>query len=201
MSEAESTLAEIRGMMERSSRFISLSGYSGIFAGIYALIGAAFAYNVMGGGLFPSDYQIELDNITKLYLVGDAFLVLIASIATGIWFTTRKAKKKNLPIWDSTTRRLLINLMMPLITGGLFCLILIYHNLAIMLAPAMLIFYGLALVNASKYTFHDIRYLGILEVLTGLLSAWKLEYGLAFWAFGFGVLHICYGIAMQIKYK
>ena len=39
-------IAEMRSMMERSSKFLSLSGLAGIMAGIYALSGAYIAYKV-----------------------------------------------------------------------------------------------------------------------------------------------------------
>jgi hypothetical protein len=64
----------------------------------------------------------------------------------------------------------------------------------------MLIFYGLALINASKYTYNDIRYLGISELLIGLCSTLFLGYGLFFWAAGFGLAHIVYGALMYFKY-
>jgi hypothetical protein len=67
-------------------------------------------------------------------------------------------------------------------------------------APAMLIFYGLALINASPNLFDEIRYLGYSEILIGLLAAAFIGYGLYFWAFGFGVLHIAYGLVMYKKY-
>ena len=113
----------------------------------------------------------------------------------------RKAKRKGLPVWDSTAKRLLLNLLIPLATGGLFCLVLLYHRQVGMIAPATLIFYGLALLNASKYTLNDIRYLGILEIIIGLIASVYIGYGLLFWAVGFGVLHIVYGIVMYSKYE
>ena len=40
-------IGEIRSLMERSSKFISLSGWAGIFAGIYALAGVYVAINYL----------------------------------------------------------------------------------------------------------------------------------------------------------
>jgi VIT1/CCC1 family predicted Fe2+/Mn2+ transporter len=126
---------------------------------------------------------------------------LALSLAAGIFFAWRNARKNALPIWDNTALRLLINLGIPLAVGGIFCLILFYHGYTGLAAPATLIFYGLALINASKYSINEIRSLGLLQVVAGLLAAFFIDYGLLFWAFGFGLLHVVYGILIYVKYE
>lgn len=203
------TLSEIRNLMERSSRFISLSGLSGVAAGTFALLGAAMAYIYLDISPFAGTYteQIRDASLEKWgmnhlsFFILDAAVVLICAIAGGIFFTTRKAKKKGQKIWDKLTFRLLINLAIPLVTGGIFCLALLNFGAIAMVAPATLIFYGLALVNASKYTFDDIRNLGLIEIGLGLLAAFNLGYGLEFWTIGFGLMHILYGLLMYYKYE
>lgn len=202
-------LSEIRSLMERSSRFISLSGLSGVAAGTIALIGAAMVYIYFGimpfdgkrvyYALMPAATKWGMDYLT--FLIVDAALVLIGALSVGIIFTTRKARKKGQKVWDALTQRLLINLAIPLVAGGIFCLALFNLELRGLIAPATLIFYGLALVNASKYTLNDVRYLGISEIILGLLAMFKLGYGLEFWAIGFGILHIVYGMMMYLKYE
>ncbi len=195
-------LAHIRSMMERSSRFISLSGLSGVFAGLVALLGAVYVYFVFqreGIDYFDGKRNVfSEDLVRELAIIGAGILVL--AVLSGYIFTARKSKEKNLQIWDQTTKRLLFNFAVPLITGGLFCLGLLYHEIFVFVAPTTLIFYGLALVNASKYTFTDIQYLGLCQIVLGLLSFFFLGWGLVFWAFGFGVLHIVYGLVMHKKY-
>jgi general stress protein CsbA len=202
-------LSEIRSMMERSSRFISLSGLSGVFVGTFALIGAAAAYYYAGAGntLIPRYYDFEKDalGITHFsrhyfYLL-DAVLVLGASLITASLLTIRQARKKGQKIWDHSARRLFANMMIPLAAGGIFALVLLGHGYVGLVAPVTLLFYGLALVNASKYTLDDIRYLGICEIILGLIASYYVGYGLLFWAIGFGVLHIVYGIVMYRKYE
>ena len=203
------TLSEIRALMERSSRFISLSGLSGISAGVFALIGAMMAYLYLGISPFDSKhlYYITAQNANKwgmnyqTFFLLDATLVVIFAFASGIFFTMRKANRKGQKIWDPLSQRLLINLMLPLITGGIFCLALYYHGYIGLIAPATLIFYGLALVNGSKYTLNDVRFLGISEIILGLIALFNLGYGLEFWMLGFGVLHILYGLIMYFKYE
>ena len=201
------TLSEIRSLMERSSRFISLSGLSGVFAGIYAIIGPSVAYfklNIDLNNTIDRTYIFDNQGLKTDFLtfaIIDAGLVLGLALITGIYLTTRSAKKNNQNIWDKSAQRLLINILIPLAVGGVFCLALMYHELYALLAPAMLIFYGLALINASKYTLGDVRYLGVCEVILGLVSSFFIGYGLLFWTLGFGVMHIVYGIVMYFKYE
>ncbi len=187
--------------MERSSRFISLSGLSGVFAGIYALIGAGLVYRyhlvkhrtyTTHADYFPSGVTLEI------YI---ALIVLTLSIVTAIFFTTRNAKRKNQKIWDKRSQQMLWNLAIPLVAGGIFLLILLKQGTLYLIAPAMLLFYGLALINGSKYTFNDIRYLGYCQIALGLLATWFYGNGLLFWSVGFGMLHIVYGAAMYWKYE
>jgi hypothetical protein len=207
-TEPLETLTEIRSMMERSTRFISLNGLSGVFAGIFALIGALAAYIYLGSvshGLLYYDNAFLADgspNISfYLFIFADAFIVLFASLAVATSLSMRKATKLGVKIWGKSAKRLLINMLIPLFVGGFFCIILLYHGLMGLVAPATLIFYGLALVNASKYTLNDIRYLGITQITIGLISSIWIGYGLFFWALGFGLVHIIYGTAMYFKYE
>jgi hypothetical protein len=197
-------------MMERSSRFLSLSGLSGIFAGTVALLGALAVYIYKQDFFFGRYYnhgvyiQQNLISGTELndfivFLLFDAFIVLALAFTFGILFTTRNARRKGLPYWDSSARRMLVNLFIPLVTGGIFCSALIYHHLIYLVAPSTLIFYGLALINAGKYTLNDIRYLGLSEILLGVIALFFVGYGLILWAVGFGLLHIIYGFTMYWK--
>lgn len=197
-------LAHIRSMMERSSRFISLSGLSGVFAGLSALIGGLYAYQLFGLSRTSytdgaSSYSQNVDLVNQLIYI--AAIVLVCALTFGIFFTLRKSKKYNLPIWTSATKKMLFNLAVPLLAGGIFCLALLHHEIYGFVAPATLIFYGLALVNAEKYTFSDIKYLGFCELLLGFVSLFYIGYGLVFWIIGFGILHILYGLIMFKKYK
>jgi hypothetical protein len=180
-------LNEIRNLMERSSRFISLSGLSGVIAGAAALTGASIAY-------FKRD-------ATTMFLISDAVIVLVIAILSSIYLTIRRARQSGQKVWDRSARRLVINMLIPLATGGFFCLILLNHDLIQFLPSATLIFYGLALVNASKYTLPEVRILGIAEIILGLAAGLLMEHGLIFWAAGFGLLHVIYGLVMYNRYE
>ena len=194
-------ITEIKTIMNRSSRFISLSGLSGILAGIYALIGAIAAnFLLMNYQNSYSDLSILPISYIEYLLIGIASLVLVLSILTAFILSSRKAKRSGEKLWDSTSKRLLINFTIPLLTGGAFCIVLYQNGLIGLIAPSTLIFYGLACLNASKYTLGSIRYLGIINIIIGLIATQFIGYGLYFWALGFGVLHIIYGVLMYHKY-
>jgi hypothetical protein len=198
-------LHDIRQMMERSSRFISLSGFSGIAAGLWALVGAVIAhYWVLDKYYGLYDYQgytgtAFADLKLKLFIL--AIAVFAAAFLTSFYFTWKKSNRDGLSIWNPVSRRLFWNMIIPLVAGGLFIVSLLRYDEWRFVAPACLIFYGLALVNASKYTLTDIRYLGYCEIALGLINMQWIGYGLYFWALGFGVLHIVYGILMWWKYE
>lgn len=199
------TLTDIRRIMDRSSRFLSLSGLSGVCAGIAGLIGATVAH------ILIRDYYIRWNttgifdrhsfDILKLQLTILGLLVMGLALAGGTWFTWRKARKAGLPIWDKTSRNVFYAGFIPMAAGAAFIAGMVYNNLEVLVAPACLLFYGLALVNASKYTFSDIKYFGIAQIILGILNVFFLRRGLYFWAFGFGILHIVYGVMMWWKYE
>lgn len=196
-------LSHIRSMMERSSRFISLSGLSGVFAGLSALIGGLYVYLLFkanGLDYFDGEHKLySVDLVSEMFFI--ALLILFFALTFGIFFTIRKSRKYNLPIWTTATKKMLVNLAIPLGVGGVFCLALLYHQIYVLIAPATLLFYGLALINAEKYTFSDIKYLGFCELALGCISLFFLGYGLVFWIIGFGILHILYGLIVFKKYK
>jgi hypothetical protein len=199
-------IAEIKNMMNKSSRFLSLSGLSGILAGFYALIGAFLANNIIKY-TYDSRYVIvrskmnseSTENAIKQLLL-IAVLVVLLSIITGIVMSASKAKKLGENLWDVSSKRLVIQFSIPLISGGLFALALLYQGYYGLIAPVTLLFYGMACVNASKYTLGDVKYLGITMIILGLISTFFVGYGLFFWAIGFGLCHIGYGFMMYRKY-
>lgn len=193
----------IRTMMEQSSRFISLSGASGVLAGVIALIAAALAYYVINDTLFNSFGRNRNELISELTvkLLIIAIITLTLAFGGSILLSVKKSRKKGLKIWTKTTQRMLVHLLVPLIVGAIFCLVFYLHHVAYLIGAATLIFYGLALLNASKFTFQDIAYLGYLEIMLGIIALFFPGMALLLWALGFGVLHIIYGLVIQRKYE
>lgn len=206
-SKSIEDIKAIRKMMEESSRFLSLSGLSGVIAGVTAIAGALVAYFfILDNGTIHLDQyfrSLPLKDTFSLrwQLIAVAVSVLVLSVLFSLYFSIKKAKKEGKNFWTPVSKRLLINLLIPLVTGGVFIVVLMFQNNIQLIVPVFLIFYGLALVNAGKFTFGEIFYLGIMEIITGLVSAFVPGWGLIFWIFGFGLLHIIYGLAMYRKYE
>jgi len=197
-------LHAIREIMERSSKFLSLSGISGIFAGVVALIGAAVAYYILLGSEPISSGSSNvgwIDNRALLNLCIVGLVVLIVAVNGAFYFSLRKAKRANQPFWTNSSKRMIYHLLIPFVTGGIVALILILKNHTDLVAAVMLIFYGLSLVNAGKFTVSEIHYLGLTEIVLGIAALLFISYGLLFWAIGFGIMHIVYGIMMYYKYE
>lgn len=206
-SQPQNDLLAIRQMMERSSKFLSLSGLSGIFAGCCALAGAAYVYwgILKAEGFKNVEYLqnselLEYDNI-RISLLITAVVILLVALGGALYFSMRKAQKNKSKFWNKTTRQLTLHLFIPLVAGGLFSLMLFWQYNIQLMASATLVFYGLALVNAGKFTFGEIHYLGLSEIVLGLFAGIFINYGLLFWTIGFGVLHIVYGLFMYLKYE
>lgn len=190
-------IKDIKQMMSQSTQFISLSGLSGVLAGFYALLGAAYVNYLINN---HQGYYITLESSTFRNIALTALVVLAASLATAYIMTAQKASKMGENMWNSSSKRLLINFAIPLVTGGIFSLLLIRHGYYGLIAPITLLFYGLACLHASKYTLRDVRYLGITEIILGLLAVEFSGFGLYFWIVGFGICHIIYGAMMYFKY-
>ncbi|WP_223833874.1 hypothetical protein [Spirosoma profusum] len=188
--------------MERSSKFLSLAGWAGIMAGLYALMGAYTAYRVFDFNPDKLVYESSenlASNLSKVILL--AVVILVLALGTAIFLSHKKATKRGENLWNALVRRLLVHMAVPLVVGGLLVLILIDKGLIGLMAPLTLLFYGLSLYNASQFTYEEVKSLGLIQVGLGLFSAYYVEYGVVCWALGFGVLHIIYGIYMHYRYE
>jgi hypothetical protein len=200
-------LQTIREIMERSSKFMLLNSLAGFFAGACAIIGAAVAWFFIldSGNIHYDEFQFtaggsSINRVTIGLGVVALAVLLVAGIAA-IYFSYRKAAKAGQKFWTNSTKRVLVHLFIPIVSGGIFVLILASRNYLDLTASAMLIFYGLSLVNAGKFTSDEIHYLGMSEIVLGLLAGIFASYGILFWTLGFGVLHIIYGIVMWSRYE
>ncbi len=196
-------LATIRNIMERQTKFISLSGLSGILSGSYALIGAYLANR-----LVYKSQSIAYDAVRDLEfnplvwkLLGIATMVLVLSLSTGLYLSWRKAKLQGEKLWNPSAKRMLLSTFVPLLAGGIFVIIILLRHQIWLIAPACLVFYGLALYSGGNYTFSDVKNLGIVEIILGLICLWYPGKGLLFWSIGFGIMHIVYGVIMYLKYE
>jgi hypothetical protein len=202
------SIREMRNLMERSTRYLSLSGMAGVMVGFIALAGVAALLTLMG---IPIGQPVsfidpaaaggpETSRINERILIMAA-LVFSLSLIVESSFAVRNARKLGLPLWDATARRLLTALLIPIVGGGIYCISLLQSGRVDDLAAASLIFYGLGLMNAGKYAVPDVGRLGIAVFATGLIASFFPLQAVYFWAFGFGILHIIYGISIHFKHQ
>ncbi|HEX7492869.1 MAG TPA: hypothetical protein VF346_01510 [Bacteroidales bacterium] len=197
----------IKKIMEESSRFLSLSGLSGLFAGFLAILGACIAhFGILRSKSFfldenLSSLSVQETSSMKIKLITDAILVLLLALAGSLYFSYRKARRKGQKIWTPVSRRLLLSLIIPLIAGAFFIMIFYQESQWQLIVPAMLIFYGLALISAGKFTYSEVFYLGLAELLTGFSAAIFQGSTIFFWILGFGFFNIAYGLIMYRKYE
>lgn len=199
------SLRDIKQMMERSSRFISLSGLSGIAAGACALAASAYTWRLMAPQRALGEDYVQVAFNTGSELKQELLLIgaitFLAALIVAFVFTYLRSQKTGVPVWGTTAKRLLWNTAIPLLVGGIVVIRLVQEGMAGLIAPACLLFYGLALINGSKYTLHEVRWLGYCQLVLGIINLWMIGYGLVLWTLGFGVLHIIYGAVMWWKYE
>jgi 4-hydroxybenzoate polyprenyltransferase len=185
-------ISDIRSMMEKSSKILFLSGRAGIAVGIVALAGVLYAQDI--------NNRVPPEDVQK-FLIADALAVLVAAVALAIYYSGRMAKQRRLPVWNATAKHLVTEFAIPLAVGGVFCISLLVHQIYYLIPASMLTFYGLALVNASKYAVKEVRYLGLVQLAIGLLATFTPNEGLNLWALGFGIVHILFGLRIYFKYE
>lgn len=209
------TLQDIKRMMEKSSRFISLSGWSGVAAGLCALVGAWQAYGIIGPrlaaravddydkakGYFPPAEQMRVKDYMGQPLLQIAVVTFLAALVLAFFFTWLRSRHTGMPLLGTMARRLTLAVGIPMVVGGLYLLQLMKAGAFGLIAPGCLLFYGLGLINAARYTSVEIKYLGYSMLLLGVVNTFLPGYGLFFWALGFGVLHIVYGLGMWYRYE
>lgn len=200
-------LKEIKSMMEKSSRFISLSGWSGVAAGTAALIGAILAYPYVNMGrqeTLGEVYPNKGYDSVMAYLFHPLSYIAIGTFLTAMIsafiFTYIKSQKQKINIWGSMSRKVAFHFLVPFGAGTLFITYLITRSDFIYIAPLSLIIYGISLFSVYKFTIKETLYLALSIILLGLGNLVLPGYSFIFWTLGFGVSHIIYGVYMWNKY-
>jgi hypothetical protein len=203
MKNPEEELAEIKSMMERSTRFLSLSGLSGILAGIYSLAAAGLAWywiyfpsSSWGAGAATLSFREVLN---QLLLLGLA--TLIASVSTAYFLSKKKGSNSSQIFWTPASKRFLQALFLPVALGGFFCFALLHERAFGLIPAATLIFYGIGLVQSAQFTLGEIKNLGYTQLGLGLIAAFFPDFGLLCWALGFGAFHVVYGALMYFRHE
>ena len=209
-SQPEKDISLIKNLMEKSSKFSNLSGYAIATTGLLALLGAVFVYFDLGISISEkyisyAELINQTGNANSIYtkiklLVIIASLILLTSLLILYVTAKLKSERHDINLFNSSFSRALKSLFIPVLSGGIFCGFLILHKMYGLVAPATLIFYGLGLISASKYSYNELELLGYLELLLGTIASYYMGSGLLFWMIGFGIGHIVLGVFIHYKY-
>jgi len=203
MKNPEEELAEIKSIMERSTRFLSLSGLSGVLAGVYALAAAGltwywiyFPSSSWGAGTATLSFREVLN---RLLLLGLA--TLIAAVSTAYFLSKKKGSNSSQIFWTPASKRFLQALFLPVALGGFFCFALLHEQAFVLIPAATLVFYGIGLVQSAQFTLGEIKNLGYTQLALGLIASFYPDFGLLCWALGFGAFHVIYGALMYFRHE
>ena len=198
--------------LEQSSRFISLSGFSGIFVGLCGLLGAYITHNLVSTESHTDKEMLEIIggfdyyNMTVHQFVGEnliflALFTILFALLFAFYFTTLRSRRNRVPIWDEKIKRQISVLCLPNIVGAIFIMRLVLTANYGYIVPSALIFYAISLINIRRFTTGEVALLGYLLLLLGVVNLWMQGWGILFFGFGFGVLHVIYGIVTFFLYE
>ncbi len=206
--KAAKNLAAIRQLMERPIRYSTMSGLSGILAGLAALVGVAIDRHVYNHYLPREAMWINI-----FVWAG----VFIAAFTCSAVLTHIRERKQNMPFWSPVKRRILMTILTPFICGIGLTVAIMYRwyikdgpNQWGLIPAICMTFYAVALWQVGSFSIGELRVMAVAFILAALVSACffqadipGLEKGTApSWALGitFGGFHIIYGLVVWIRH-
>jgi len=174
-------------------KILSLMGWPGIYLGFVGTVGALVANSIV---------ESPIGELEKLrFLMIDAAVVGVLAVAAAAFLSARRLKRAGLSMWGSDSRGVVLELTVPLLTGAVFCYVLLLNRMYLAVPGSLLLFYGLALAAAAKFGHFEIRVLGVVEIALGFAALAFPVHALMYWAMGFGIAHILYGSLIYFKYE
>jgi len=200
--EQLAAIQEMRKMMDQATRFKSISGISGMLAGILAIVCVAIvSYLSNTNPVQAGALETILDSANDgMVLIAFGILFMLA-VGIGIMLALRNARARGMSAWENAAKRLMFHLAIPVVVGGVFSILLYRIGYPLLVAPVTLLFYGMGLLQGSKFTLDAVRTVGLIQLALGLLATAFLTYGLLIWTLGFGLVHILFGFIIYVKYE
>jgi len=191
-------ISQIKNLMAESSKFLVFTtGLSGLFSGLFAIAGITYIYFLAEGKV--NDIQELVTNYKSTIAI---VLVVTLAFSTLITFllTKRNAKSNGQNPWNPIAKKMVFNFYSVGILGGIYVLILFFQEKYEFIVELMLIFYGMALLNGSKYTFDQVKFLAYIQIALGLICSLYPTHDFWFWIVGFGFVNLIYGGIMYFGY-
>lgn len=195
--EAEENLRVIRDLMERSTKYSTFSGLSGVLAGTASITGCIVTHLLQRRFPDPASFRIP-------FLLTWS-LVILCAIGGDFLLTKRRATRVGKRIVSRLGKQMVIASAPGLGTGALLTLYFLSHNLLADIFPMWMLAYGIAVCAVGLFSQREVSWLGAAFLAAGtitlLLPLFGLTalpaLGLIMMAVTFGGFHIVYGIAVS----
>lgn len=181
---AADNLRFIRDTMERAVSFTAVPGWGGVFIGITAVAAGALA------AALP---------------IGEEFFVWLAeslvALAIAVLSVRLKSKRLKLSLQSQAARRALLSFTPPLMAGAVLSAVLFRAGDLGVLPGLWLLLYGTAVVTGGAFSVRIVPVMGLCFMFLGVVTlAAPLAWGNWCLVFGFGLLHISFGIAIARRH-
>ena len=191
LREAEENLRVIRELMERSTKYSTFSGLSGILAGLYSIVGCIVTSLLPAASTDAPAFRIP-------FLVTWS-LVIFCAVATDALLMKRRAARVGKRIVSRLGKQMIYAAGPGLGTGALLTLWLARHNLITSVYPVWMLCYGIAVCAVGQFSQREVKTLGVAFLLTGTLCLLVPGLGLGLMALAFGGFHIAYALVISRK--
>ena len=186
--EAEENLRVIRALMERSTKFSTFSGLSGVCAGMASIIGCIITrLYIPDPGAFPVQF-LALWSTVIVIAVGADYLLM-----------KRRAAQVGKRVLSRLGKQMVIASVPGLGTGAIVTFYLLQHHLLGSVYPFWMLAYGLAVSATGLFSQREVSLLGVAFLIAGAACLFATGIGLPMMAVTFGGFHIVYGLAMSRK--
>jgi len=191
-------LSELKSILSKNTRFLSFSGLSGVIAGITALAGEYLFYNLYLATFSSSSNYADVRNLADMKLFYSALLIALSiigiSVIVGVILARKKIRMQGSTVNRDLLKNTLIHILVPILVGGAICFVASFTDHFIYIPAFLLIFYGLGLFNGSRFSFDDLKIVGLVFMGLGLITYAYPNLSMWTWGLGFGVGHILYGL-------
>ncbi len=181
--------------MQQNSTSFSSSGWSGILLGIYGLLAVYMVYtmtNSYGDG-FEGFAALPIVLLEIGIIVLTVITILISLITLRIR-AKRRSKKNNRKLWSPFSKKLRFHTLIPLLFFIIVLVIIANKGYYSSITPLLLFLYGIFLLNLSRFSSGNLKYLSIAEIILAVVAYFIYDKEILFLGLGFGIFHIFYGL-------
>ena len=182
--------------MEQGKSYFSLKSLSGILIGIYGLATVYLIDKLTSGEGSGIEMVSQLPILfLQIGITAIAVVFIIISLFT-LWIRAkRRAKSEGKKLWNTSNKKIRLQTLITLLVLIVVIIVIANQGYYSLVTPISLFFYGLFLLNLSRFSSKGLVFLSIGEVLLGVAAYMIYDKEIFFLALGFGLLPIIYGAA------